>query len=51
MWDTPDHQQGYLSHDLPCSFCGHPMHTYLPCSETCDCGSHEPPGAVALVAA
>ena len=28
---------GHLSHDLPCSQCGHAMHTYLPCSDTCGC--------------
>ncbi len=27
----------HLSHDMPCLRCGHGMHTYLPCSDECDC--------------
>jgi hypothetical protein len=26
-----------LSHDRACALCGHPMHTYLPCSDHCAC--------------
>ena len=37
MWDTPETSQVHLSHDLPCAQCGHAMHTYLPCSDTCTC--------------
>lgn len=41
MWDTVETNTGsgsvHLSHDLPCSDCGHAGHTYLPCSDTCDC--------------
>lgn len=37
MWDTPQTNLIHLSHDLPCSLCGHAAHTYLPCSDTCGC--------------
>jgi hypothetical protein len=41
MWDTVETSTGpgsvHLSHDLPCTGCGHAVHTYLPCSDTCDC--------------
>lgn len=38
MYDTvDDHCTTHLSHDLPCLQCGHAMHTYLACSDTCDC--------------
>lgn len=41
MWDTvqdldrPRHQ--HLGHDLPCLFCGHAAHHYLPCDAACGC--------------
>ena len=37
MWDTVLDQGSHLSHDAPCVRCGHAMHTFLPCSDTCDC--------------
>ena len=37
MWDTVDTSGSCLSHDLPCADCGHSAHTYLACSDTCDC--------------
>jgi len=41
MWDTPwettQNKHQHLSHDLPCQRCGHAAHTYLACSDTCDC--------------
>jgi len=37
MWDTVETSSVHLSHDLPCTGCGHGRHTYLPCSDTCDC--------------
>lgn len=45
MWDTVEtsHRSGsgstseHLSHDLPCRRCGHAVHTYLACSDTCAC--------------
>jgi hypothetical protein len=37
MWDTVETNSMHLSHDLPCTGCGHGRHTYLPCSDTCSC--------------
>lgn len=37
MWDTVQTDARPISHDLPCGRCGHAAHTYLACSETCDC--------------
>lgn len=38
MWDTVDDDSGtHLSHDRPCDGCGHGPHTYLPCSDACEC--------------
>ena len=27
----------YLSRDMPCPYCGHAAHTFLPCSDSCVC--------------
>ncbi|GCD89015.1 hypothetical protein NLS1_10210 [Nocardioides sp. LS1] len=46
MWDTVDDNHGHhLSHDMPCAHCGHAVHTYLACSDTCDCQPVSMPGA------
>jgi hypothetical protein len=38
MWDTLETADVVpLSHDMPCPYCGHGAHRYLPCSETCRC--------------
>ena len=48
MWDTvaeitasAGHRHAervaHLSHEMPCTACGHAPHTYLPCSDTCAC--------------
>jgi hypothetical protein len=37
MWDTVQTSSHQLSHDMPCTRCGHAMHTYLACSDTCHC--------------
>jgi hypothetical protein len=37
MWDTVETSTTHLSHDRPCPHCGHATHTYLPCSDSCDC--------------
>lgn len=37
MWDTVQTNSQHLSHDMPCTTCGHARHTYLACSDTCDC--------------
>lgn len=51
MWDTvQDHQvvaHTRLTHDLPCARCGHAVHTYLACSDTCACPPCVMPGAAA----
>jgi hypothetical protein len=52
MWDTAtDITAGHdyaghahLSHEMPCTSCGHAPHTYLPCSDTCDCVPPSIPG-------
>jgi hypothetical protein len=47
MWDTvTDRRHAHLSHEMPCQSCGHPAHTYLPCSDVCDCTPPSVPGAV-----
>jgi hypothetical protein len=37
MWDTVENSNHHLSHDMPCTRCGHAMHTFLACSDSCDC--------------
>ena len=37
MWDTVETNSVHLSHDMPCPQCGHPLHIYLPCGDSCDC--------------
>lgn len=37
MWDTVTDNSEHLSHDRPCIGCGHGQHTYLPCSDACQC--------------
>jgi hypothetical protein len=50
MWDTVQINDQHLSHDLPCARCGHAVHTYLACSDACDCVLTVLPGAVPLAA-
>jgi hypothetical protein len=50
MWDTVQINDSHLSHDLPCSGCGHAVHTYLACSDSCACPPTVMPGTVLLVA-
>jgi hypothetical protein len=50
MWDTVEDAIGtvaHLSHDLPCLRCGHAVHTYLACGDTCACRPVTMPGASA----
>ena len=49
MWDTQDQASSHLTHDLPCARCGHAVHTYLACSDTCGCEPCVMPGATARV--
>lgn len=38
MWDVVEPMTAApLCHDRPCQSCGHAVHTYLPCSDSCDC--------------
>ena len=53
MWDTVEttwETAPHLSHDLPCPRCGHAVHTFLACSESCDCEPAPMPGIVAHAA-
>jgi hypothetical protein len=38
MWDTVVESTTHLSHEMPCPWCRHSVHRYLPCSDRCDCG-------------
>ena len=46
MWDTTTGASGTLSHDMLCQRCGHAVHTFLECSDTCSCVPAEMPGGV-----
>ena len=48
MWNTDITGTTNLSRELPCLRCGHAPHTYLPCSDTCDCEPAEMPGEPTL---
>ena len=54
MWDTVIHTPGeytateHLTHDLPCTSCGHAVHTYLPCGDGCACPPVIMPGSLSL---
>ncbi|MBO9522000.1 MAG: hypothetical protein J7518_10730 [Nocardioidaceae bacterium] len=50
MWDTVQTNEIHLSHDLPCASCGHAAHTFLACSDSCDCVRRFLPGSDALAA-
>lgn len=50
MWDTVQDAPRmtlHLSHDLPCPRCGHAVHTFLACDESCDCAPVVMPGSYA----
>jgi hypothetical protein len=46
MWDTVRSSTQHLSHDLPCPRCGHAAHSFLACSDTCDCVPIAMPGSL-----
>jgi hypothetical protein len=48
MWDTVQDHDLHLSHDLPCQRCGHAVHTFLSCSDDCQCEPVVMPGSVGL---
>lgn len=56
MWDTAQHSENTnvrsfpMSHFLPCPRCGHEVHTYLACSDTCGCAPVVMPGSAPLAA-
>lgn len=33
----PEDRRLGLSHDMPCTWCGHTAHHFLPCGDDCDC--------------
>ena len=37
MWDTVVETTTHLSHEMPCRGAGTPRHSFLPCSDRCDC--------------
>jgi hypothetical protein len=45
MWDTIQTSTATLSHDLPCLNCGHAVHTFLACGDSCDCRPVVMPGS------
>ena len=45
MWDTAQTTTTHLSRDLPCPRCGHAVHTFLACGDSCDCRPVELPGS------
>lgn len=47
MWDTVQTNAVHLSHDMPCPQCGHALHTYLACGDTCHCEPAGIPGRAA----
>lgn len=50
MWDTVEASSMHLSHDLPCPRCGHAAHTFLACSDSCDCEPALLPGSAPAAA-
>jgi hypothetical protein len=50
MWEALT-THSHLSHDLPCPSCGHAVHTFLACSDSCDCPPVHLPGSQAAQAA
>lgn len=49
MWDIDPGHESHLTHDMPCQRCGHAMHTFLACSDTCGCIGAEMPGTQGLL--
>lgn len=49
-WTTNPTSRQHLSHDLPCPACGHAVHTYLACSDSCSCAPTVLPGSVSFAA-
>ncbi len=49
MWDTAQTNDVHLSRDMPCTRCGHDIHTFLACGIGCACEPVPMPGAAASV--
>jgi hypothetical protein len=47
MFDVVDESGDHLSHDMACPNCTHGIHTYLACSDECDCPPVRMPGSAA----
>lgn len=49
MWDLAEEtSRDVLSHDPLCVECGHALHTFLPCSDRCQCQPQDAPGGIRL---
>ena len=42
MWDTVVESTVHLSHEMPCPWCRHASHRFLPCSDRCECTGRSP---------
>jgi hypothetical protein len=51
MWDTVEDNTLHLTHDLPCPRCGHAVHRFLACSDSCGCVPPGMPGDPEIAAA
>jgi hypothetical protein len=51
MWDTVQMSSSHLSHDMPCQRCGHELHTFLSCGDSCECQPARMPGELELLSA
>ncbi len=49
-WTSDQTSRQHLSHDLPCPACGHAVHTYLACSDSCSCAPTLLPGSASFAA-
>jgi hypothetical protein len=43
MWDTVQTNDEHLSRERPCPRCGHGMHVYLSCGDSCSCEPAQAP--------
>lgn len=44
MWDTIELPSTHLSHDMPCQHCGHALHVFVACGDSCACPPVRMPG-------
>ena len=50
MWDSVQTNDQHLSHNMPCSRCGHEVHTFLACGPGSACEPVVMPGTYAAKA-